>query len=115
MALMQGQFDRASALYRESLTMWSKMGGRRGIAECLEGTAGLALAQGELERSVRLFAAAETIRQAIGAPRPPRSHGEYERDLATIRAGLGEEAFATAWKDGQGLTLDQACDLARLG
>jgi hypothetical protein len=114
MALTQREFDRASALYRESLTMWSKMGGRRGIAECLEGTAGLALAQGELERSVRLYATAAAIRQAIGAPRPPRTREEYERDLATIRAGLGVDAFATAWKHGQALTLDQACELARL-
>jgi predicted ATPase/class 3 adenylate cyclase len=113
-ALTQREFDRASALYRESLMIWSKMGGRRGIAEGLEGMAGLALARGELERSVRLYAAAEAIRQAIGAPRPPRSREAYERDLATIRAGLGEEAFVTAWKDGQALTLDQAYEVARL-
>jgi hypothetical protein len=94
--------------------MWSKMGGRRGIAESLEAVAGLALAQGNLSRAVRLYAAAQAGREAIGAPRPPRSREEYERDLATIRAGLGEEAYATAWKDGQALTLDQACELARL-
>jgi hypothetical protein len=113
MALRQREFDRAAALYRESLTRWSKMGGRRGIAECLEGTAGLALARGELERSVRLYAAAEAIRRAIGALRRPRSREEYERDLTAIRAGLDEEVFATGWKDGQALTLDQAIELAR--
>ncbi len=112
-ALSQREFDRASALYRESLTMWAKMGGRRGIAECLEGTADLALAQGALERSVRLRAAAETIRQAIGAPRPPRCREAYERDLASIRAELGDDAFTMAWQDGQGMTLDQALELAR--
>jgi hypothetical protein len=115
MALLQREFDRASALYRESLTMWSKMGGRRGIAECLEGTAGLALAQGDLSRAARLYAAAQAGRKAIGAPRPPSSREEYERDLATLRAGLGEEAFATAWTEGQGLTLAQASELARPG
>jgi len=108
-ALKQREFDRASALYRESLTMWSKMGGRRGIAECLEGTAGLALAQGELERSVRLYAAASAIRQAIGAPRPPRSRAEYEQDLVRLRLDLGEERFATAWAEGQAMSVDQAC------
>jgi len=108
-ALKQREFDRASALYRESLTMWSKMGGRRGIAESLEGTAGLALAQGELERSVRLYAAASAIRQAIGAPRPPRSRAEYEQDLVRLRLDLGEERFATAWAEGQAMSVDQAC------
>jgi predicted ATPase len=114
MALMQRQFDQASALYRESLTMWSKMGGRRGMAESLEAVAGLAVAQGDLARAARLYAVADAGRQAIGAPRPPRSHEGYERNLATIRAGLGEEAFATAWKEGQAMTLEQACDLAHL-
>jgi predicted ATPase/class 3 adenylate cyclase len=112
-ALGQREFDRASALYRESLTIWSRVGGRRGIAECLEGMASLALAQGALGQSVRLYAAAEAIRQAVGAPRPPRSRQAYERDLAAIRSGLGEDAFMVAWKAGQAMTLDQACDLAR--
>jgi predicted ATPase/class 3 adenylate cyclase len=114
-ALGQREFDRASALYRESLTIWSRVGGRRGIAECLEGTAGLALAQGALERSVRLYAAAAAIRQAIGAPRLPRIREEYERELEAIRSELGEDAFATAWKEGQAMNLDQACELARHG
>jgi len=115
MALMQGQLDRATALYRESLTMWSKMGGRRGIAEGLEAMAGVAVAQGDLARAARLYAVADAGRQAIGAPRPPRSRQAYEGVLATIRAGLGEEAFAIAWMEGQAMTLEQACELVRLG
>jgi predicted ATPase len=106
-ALSQREFDRASALYRESLTMWAKMGGRRGIAECVEAMADLAMVQGDLTRAARLYAVAEAGRQAIGAPRPPRSREGYERNLAAIRAGLSEDAFATAWREGRGVTLEQ--------
>jgi predicted ATPase/class 3 adenylate cyclase len=104
---------RASSLYRESLDLYWKMGGRRGVIEGLEAVAGLAVAQGDLPRAARLYAVAQAGREAIGAPRPPRSREEYERDLATIRTGLGEDAFAIAWRDGQAMTLDQACELAR--
>jgi predicted ATPase/class 3 adenylate cyclase len=107
-ALTVREFDRASALYRESLALWTRMGSKRGVADSLEGLAGLALAQSKPGRAARLYAAAEAIRLAIGAPRPPRRREPYERDLATIRAGLGEDAFAIAWKEGQAVTLDQA-------
>ena len=63
---------------------------------------------------MRLYAAAAAIRQAIGAPRLPRIREEYERELEAIRSELGEDAFATAWKEGQAMNLDQACELARL-
>ncbi|MFI5340262.1 MAG: tetratricopeptide repeat protein [Candidatus Methylomirabilales bacterium] len=112
LARAQGDLDRAAALYRESLELWSKMGTRRGIADCLEGFAGLALAQGNPARAVRLSAAAEAIRQAIGAPRPPRKIAEYEQGLATLRRELGEERFAIAWAEGQAMTLERACELA---
>jgi predicted ATPase len=108
-----GDSVRAASLYGESLTLYRKTEGRRGIAECLEDVASLLVARGDLERAARLYAAAEAAREAIGAPRPPRSRETYERDLATIRAGLGEDAFAIAWKEGQAMTLDQACDLAQ--
>jgi predicted ATPase/Tfp pilus assembly protein PilF len=108
-----GDSVRASSLYGESLNLYWKTGGRRGIAECLEAVAGLAVAQGDLPRAARLYGVAGAVREVIGAPRPPRSRETYERDLATIRAGLGEDACAIAWKEGQAMTLDQACDLAR--
>ena len=33
---------------------------------------------------------------------------EYEQALASTRAALDEEAFAAAWEEGRGMTLDQA-------
>jgi predicted ATPase/class 3 adenylate cyclase len=112
LACAQGELDRAAGLYRESLELWSKMGTRRGIAECLEGFAGLALVQGKPGRAARLYAAAEDMRQHIGAPRPPRRHESYEREVASLRRELGEEEFATAWAEGEAMTPEQACEFA---
>ncbi len=112
LARAQGDLDRALALYRESLKLWSRMGGRRGIANCLEGFAGLAMVRGKPEDAARLYVAAEAIRQTIGAPRPPRSRGEHEHDLATLRCELGEKGFATAWAERQTMMPEQACELA---
>jgi hypothetical protein len=107
-------FERAAALYRESLEHSIRMGARLRIAECLEGFAGLALVQGKPARAARLYAAAKVVRQVIGAPRPPRRTAEYEQDLGMLRRGLGEEGFDHAWAEGQAMTLEQACGLARV-
>ncbi len=83
---------------------------KRGTAECLEGLAGLTLAQGNPACATRLYGASEAIRQAIGAPRPPRRQAGYEQDLATLRRELGEKGFAAAWGEGQAMTPVQACE-----
>ena len=113
MAFLAGDLVRAEVLYRESLNLWSELGTRRGVADSLEGLGGLYLAQGDPARAARLYAAAETIRQTIGAPQPPRKIAEYERQVATVRCQLGNEQFATAWAEGQAMTSEQACELAQ--
>jgi hypothetical protein len=37
---------------------------------------------------------------------------DYEWNVAATRAGLGEEAFAAAWSQGQAMTLEQAIEHA---
>ena len=68
----QGDDGRATALYEESLTLCRELGDKHGLAECLEGLAGVAVAQQHLERAARLLGAAAALREAIGAPLSPR-------------------------------------------
>ena len=110
MAYAAGEIDRASALFRESLQLWSKLGTRRGVADSLEGLGALALARRNPQHAARLYSAAEAIRQAIGAARLPRTCEAYERDLASLRHELGEDGFAKAWAEGQALTPESACE-----
>jgi predicted ATPase/class 3 adenylate cyclase len=107
------ELDRAAVLYLESLDVWSRLGAPRGMAACLEAIAGLTLAQGKPEVAARLYAAADTAREAIGAPRPPRLRAAHEQAIGALRRELGEDAFAAAWAEGRRLALEHACDYAR--
>jgi predicted ATPase/DNA-binding winged helix-turn-helix (wHTH) protein len=103
----QGDDARATALYEESLALYWELGNKHGLAECLESLAGVAVAQRQLERAARLLGAAETLRQATGAPLAPGDRVRYDRDMSTVRAGLGEAAFAAAWATGKAMPLEQ--------
>ena len=64
---------------------------------------------------MRLFAAAEALREAIGAGEP-RGDARAGQALAPARASLGEEAFAAAWATGRALPLaDAVAEALRAG
>jgi tetratricopeptide (TPR) repeat protein len=108
----QGDHGRAQVLYEESLVLTRELGDKASIAELLEGFAQLAGAQEQFQREALLLAAAEALRQAVGAPRLPDEQAEYEQGVDQVRPALGEDAFATAWAGGQAMTLDEAVALA---
>lgn len=84
------------------------MGDKTHIAESFEGLAGVACAQGQQERAARLFGAVEVLREALHAPMPPAARPDYEGQVATVRAALGESAFAAAWAKGRAMPMEQA-------
>jgi hypothetical protein len=61
---------------------------------------------------VRLFGAAERLRQEIGAPLPASEHERYEQGLQVARDAISEEEFTREWETGQGLPLDYAVEEA---
>lgn len=79
-----------------------------GRGECLAGFAGPATNQGRSQWAARLLGAAEALLRASGGAWWLADRVEYERNLATIRAALSEEAFAAAWAEGQAMTLERA-------
>jgi predicted ATPase/transcriptional regulator with XRE-family HTH domain len=102
-----GDYAAARALYKESLAIGRVVGANRYIASCLEGLAGLFVAQEEPVRAVRLWGVAEALREAMGTPIPPVYGAGYEHSVAAARAQLGEKAFAATWAEGRMMTLDQ--------
>jgi hypothetical protein len=87
-------------------------GSKAAIATSLAGFAGLAVAQGQLIRGVRLFGAVQAILQALAWRLPPADDEVYERYMASARTQLSEEAFNAAWDEGRALTMEQAIDYA---
>jgi non-specific serine/threonine protein kinase len=108
----QGDNKRGKALLKESLLLCRELGIKVDIVRCLKRLAMVAGAEGQPERAARLLGAAEALRQAIGAPLPPMDRPQYDRSIASVRARLGEEAFAKAWEEGRKMTMEEAVQLA---
>ena len=104
----QGDYARARPLYGESLAILARAGNRLGIVECLEGLAAIARGTSHLERTARLWGAAEVLSMLIGAAQQPADRTDYERHVAALRRDLAEAVLVTAWAEGGGMTVEQA-------
>lgn len=104
----QGDTQRAAQLFHESLARQRELGNQEGVTECLAGFALLAATHGQLGAAARLFGAVAALRKAIGALAWPAGTTEYERNEALVRAQLDAPTFASAWGEGQMMTLDEA-------
>ncbi|MFL5627794.1 MAG: ATP-binding protein [Ktedonobacteraceae bacterium] len=104
----QGDSAVARTLYEESIMLARRGGNKLNIASNLEGMASVVASQGKYVWAVRLWGAAEALREDINAPLPPIERTAYEQAVAAARDHLGEPAFAAAWGEGRTVTLDDA-------
>jgi predicted ATPase/DNA-binding CsgD family transcriptional regulator len=108
----EGETARAAALHGEGLVLFRQTGTIEGIAFDLAGLATIAERYGRPESATRLFAAAETLDETIGAALSTRqalpAWPVYKRSLAVARANLGEVTFAAAWAVGRTLSVEDA-------
>lgn len=111
---MSGNYASASAFCTECLAIAKEMGDKELLASGLEGLAGVIAAQESVEISTKgalwaakLWGAAESAREAIGAPIPPLERATYEHAVTAMRTQLGEETFAAAWGEGRSMTPEQ--------
>jgi tetratricopeptide (TPR) repeat protein len=108
LVLHRGDSAGAEALLAESLTLGHEIGQWDQIAWNLAALGGVAAAQGHAVRAARLLGAAnawfERIKRVLQAP----ERAEHDGYVAAARAQLGEEAFAAAWAEGYGMSLEQA-------
>jgi non-specific serine/threonine protein kinase len=108
LALRRGEVRRALHQFRESLALFRDQGDQRGIADCLEGLAGVLGAMQQPERAARLLGTAEALREATGATVWPANATDYGRSLSLVRGQLDEPAFAAAWAGGRVVPPEQA-------
>jgi tetratricopeptide (TPR) repeat protein len=102
----------AQRLLREALDGHRKLGNRRGVAECLQGFASVAVAQDEGLLAARLFGAAERALADAGAGAWPADEHERERDLAELRQLMFDADIEREMALGRALTGEQAIALA---
>ncbi len=98
---VRGHFGAALAVARE-------LGDRQNIALVLGGVAGLAAAQGEPERAMRLVGAADALRETIKCVLDPADRARVEGRLAGAAALLGQESAARLRVEGGTLPPDGA-------
>lgn len=105
---LQGEVDAARRLYHENLTLLFECHiCLELIAANLEGLAALEVRQGAFYQAARLWGAAHTQREVIGAPLYPVERATYEQAREQACVQLGEQAFRAAWVEGQKLTPQQ--------
>jgi len=103
----QGDLAAARTLYEESLTLVRERNYKVLLPSCLEELAAVVAAQGDPVWAARLWGAAESLREIMGAPIPPSERAAYVRSVAAAHTQLGEQAFAAAWSEGQTMSLEQ--------
>jgi predicted ATPase/DNA-binding CsgD family transcriptional regulator len=112
-SFLEGDLGAARLHLAESLEVFRRLGNRVAMATQLEVAAGMAMAESQPGRALRLSAAAEGLRAS--ATQTTMSSWQDRTHRAVIepaRAALGERAQAV-WAEGQRMTLDEAVDYAR--
>jgi non-specific serine/threonine protein kinase len=107
-----GDLDRAIELFRESLALAQVRGNLGDVIDGIGGLARLAAATGQPVEAVRLFGAADAIREGLTMPLSPSEQEDIEAIMTSLRAALGDEGFSAAWADGRSLSQEAALDAA---
>jgi predicted ATPase/transcriptional regulator with XRE-family HTH domain len=110
-AQAEGDHRLANRRFEEGVRLSEEIGDRANVGYFLEGLAVVAGVQGDVERSARLFGAAEGLLQAVEAPvydyyEPNRSL--YQHIKAAVRSQLGEVDFEEVRAEGRAMTFEQA-------
>jgi DNA-binding NarL/FixJ family response regulator len=83
------------------------------VPQVLATFAGLAVAESQPLRALRLAGGTHALRRAQGAGLQPREQAQMEHQLAPARRMLANVAASQAWAEGEAMTLDElvACAL----
>jgi non-specific serine/threonine protein kinase len=134
---MQGDLEEARAIFVEALTLAHEMDARKIAAEVLTGMSSVIMAEARGDRgtetplprglisgeapvppgegitkAVKILGITSAIVERSGRQLEPIDQEEFDRNLASARAALGEQAFDIAWEEGRGMNIEQAIDLA---
>ena len=107
-----GDTNRAKEIYRETLQNWQDLGNRAAVAHELECFGLLAVTDEEPQRAIKLFGAAEALRERIQASMTDYERLEYDRAIAQLHSMLAEAEFAALWSQGRSMSMEQAIEFA---
>jgi hypothetical protein len=82
------------------------------VAHQLECFGFLAMVDDQDERALKLFAAADALRERIAAPMTAEEQPYFDEQIKTLRQTLDARQFERVWASGRALTMEQALDFA---
>lgn len=106
--LFQAAFEKARPLLAEALLLFRDLGDVAAVGDTLEGLGHCAEAAGETYKAAVLWAAGEALRERGGFEVDLMERALGDVAQPRVEAQLGARAFATAWEEGRGLSLDAA-------
>jgi tetratricopeptide (TPR) repeat protein len=98
----------ACSLFELALNEFVDLGHTRGVAIVLEGLARVAVREGDIDRALTLCAAAEGIRQRMGAPRRPAEQATIDHDLKPAWRRNDPAIASAIWAEGLRMQIDEA-------
>ncbi|HXQ32817.1 MAG TPA: hypothetical protein VN843_02225, partial [Anaerolineales bacterium] len=109
-----GNLGQARLIYQETLRGWQQLGNRSAIAHQLECFGFLAIHAEEPQSAVKIFGAAEALRDKIQAPMTDYERVEYDEAIAQVRSMLSQVEFSKIWIEGRAMTIERAVEFALL-
>lgn len=110
LATASGAPDRGEDLHHSALAVYVEHGYALDVVDGLEALAARAVGQESYAEAARLLAATSRRRDELDCR---HGRGETAPTETVAREGLGEDAYAAAWAEGEALDIDQAVAYAR--
>jgi predicted ATPase/DNA-binding CsgD family transcriptional regulator len=114
-AIAAGEPEQAERDAQDALACAAEVEAYLLIPDILECLAALAGKHDSHREAARLFAAAQSIRQRIGAVRFKIYDAGYQASVAALRDTMGENDFDSAWAEGSALSTEEAIAYAKRG
>ncbi len=114
-AMAKQEPDHAERDAQQALACAAECGAHLAVPDLLECLGRLAADSGSHRDAARLFGAAAETRRGLGSVRFKVYDADHQRTLVTMRKALGEKMFDAAWREGAGLSLDEAIAYVRRG
>lgn len=107
-AIAEGDYATAREFATEALTLRNRAGETIKVLELLDLFAILAQHQGDPLLAVKLAGATAGQRKLLGVVMPPVDREKFNQEIALAHKELTSQAAATAWAEGEGMTLEEA-------
>ena len=111
-ALLRGDPEQAAVLCAQSTQMFGDLLDSIGVTISLDALAAVSGQRGEVGKAVRLWGAAQALRDAMRVSQPPDDKEVLEPFVEAARSSLEAAAFRAAWEEGRAMTQEQAVALA---